>query len=504
MRKKGLRLVTLLTAALALAVAPAVHAALLEVTHSPGAGQYATVSAALVDATDGDIIEIIDNSASYSDAVHVDGETLSKNDLTIRGQVGLDPKPVIVGNGTTNPWDAGIGEVVVVYSNNVDRIRFENIRFEAGPDDEVVADIRFWNGGTFTNCEFIGGPTNVFRSQVNTVLNDCLLDGGTVSANAIEHWFGGPLVFNNCTILGGSSSSIKLNGGELQLTDTMVMGIAGATINVEDWSAEGHPLSLPIVRSIVGNNGVDTGRNLIIVQAPSNDAIDIAIDNADMIGGGGDPANTNTGAGFVLNRDITSLTVTDTIFYNLSSVAYALNEHVAGVSEDYCMYKLAPNNLSDQGVTEGVHSIEDNGDPLYVDALNSDFRLQETSAAATLSSGNSPEDYAGSQGVLLTPTGDPDGDGLDNQGEDAAGTNALVADTDGDGLSDGDEVNVHGTDPLLADTDGDGVNDGQEIADGTNPLDPDSYVRLPAAGGVALAFALVLLAFCMYRRMRTA
>ena len=40
-----------------------------------------------------------------------------------------------------------------------------------------------------------------------------------------------------------------------------------------------------------------------------------------------------------------------------------------------------------------------------------------------------------------------------------------MADTDQDGLSDGFEVNVLGTDPSNADTDGDGVLDGNEDAD---------------------------------------
>jgi hypothetical protein len=51
-------------------------------------------------------------------------------------------------------------------------------------------------------------------------------------------------------------------------------------------------------------------------------------------------------------------------------------------------------------------------------------------------------------------------------------------DTDGDGLNDGDEVNVHGTNPLIADTDGDGLGDGDEyLIFGTDPLNPDSDVR---------------------------
>ncbi len=47
-------------------------------------------------------------------------------------------------------------------------------------------------------------------------------------------------------------------------------------------------------------------------------------------------------------------------------------------------------------------------------------------------------------------------------------------DPDGDGLTNYQEIIVYGTNPELADTDGDGVNDGQEIADGTNPLAADS------------------------------
>ena len=47
------------------------------------------------------------------------------------------------------------------------------------------------------------------------------------------------------------------------------------------------------------------------------------------------------------------------------------------------------------------------------------------------------------------------------------------ADTDGDGLSNWDEVFRHGTDPNRADTDGDGLSDASEILAGANPLDAD-------------------------------
>jgi len=49
-------------------------------------------------------------------------------------------------------------------------------------------------------------------------------------------------------------------------------------------------------------------------------------------------------------------------------------------------------------------------------------------------------------------------------------------DTDGDGLSDYDELYIYGTSPYLWDTDGDGISDYDEIMRGTNPLCPEGQV----------------------------
>jgi hypothetical protein len=70
---------------------------------------------------------------------------------------------------------------------------------------------------------------------------------------------------------------------------------------------------------------------------------------------------------------------------------------------------------------------------------------------------------------------DFDRDGLNNLQEFLRGTDIRNRDTDGDGLSDGDEVNQYHTNPLLADTDGDGIPDGIEIQTSTNPLDSNSF-----------------------------
>lgn len=76
---------------------------------------------------------------------------------------------------------------------------------------------------------------------------------------------------------------------------------------------------------------------------------------------------------------------------------------------------------------------------------------------------------------------DDDGDGLSNDLEDAAGTDSALADTDEDGLTDGQEVDQYGTNPLVADSDGDGVLDGDEVAQGTDPNDATGGAALPAA-----------------------
>ncbi len=71
---------------------------------------------------------------------------------------------------------------------------------------------------------------------------------------------------------------------------------------------------------------------------------------------------------------------------------------------------------------------------------------------------------------------DSDNDGLTNLEEFTGKTLPNNADSDGDGVKDGDEVNRAGgaTNPLVADTDGDGLNDGGEVTAGTDPLNADS------------------------------
>lgn len=111
--------------------------------------------------------------------------------------------------------------------------------------------------------------------------------------------------------------------------------------------------------------------------------------------------------------------------------------------------------------------------------------------------------------VLTVLDGDSDGDGLPNSWEvafglnpaDSAdaqshapgdqltyilkyrfGLNPLVPDTDGDGLSDYDEIFVQGTNPLSTDTDGDGMPDKWEVDQGLDPRVNDANDDLDLDG----------------------
>ncbi len=103
--------------------------------------------------------------------------------------------------------------------------------------------------------------------------------------------------------------------------------------------------------------------------------------------------------------------------------------------------------------------------------------------------------------------GDADGDRLSNLYEQEIGADPQQFDTDGDGLSDGEEVtgidnaltppdpNGRTTNPLLADTDGDGMCDGNEALAGTDGNDPNSLFWImglrPRAGNLEVMVSAV-------------
>lgn len=84
-------------------------------------------------------------------------------------------------------------------------------------------------------------------------------------------------------------------------------------------------------------------------------------------------------------------------------------------------------------------------------------------------------------GVRMVYIQDTDSDNLSDREEYILGTDVSVADTDGDGINDGDEVNgysvltsVYTSNPTLADSDGDGLTDSEERTYLTDPRNSDT------------------------------
>lgn len=89
--------------------------------------------------------------------------------------------------------------------------------------------------------------------------------------------------------------------------------------------------------------------------------------------------------------------------------------------------------------------------------------------------GTDPTVYDSVTSGVSDAEADSDDDRLSNAQEIELGTNPQLSDTDDDGLSDYDEIYVYETDPLNPDSDGDGLQDGDEPHIGLDPTNPETF-----------------------------
>lgn len=179
----------------------------------------------------------------------------------------------------------------------------------------------------------------------------------------------------------------------------------------------------------------------------------------------------------------------DAQFANISNTfiadARAIWTDLAAAAADHANGVELALDLGVLGVPTGTQDVKlvamlINGDSNYA----SNQMLASQDGAAELGGGIvgfNLETEPGTQTITVSVTAanpDNDGDGLLNTVETNTGTYANPSntgtdpdnpDTDGDLLSDGDEVNVHNTDPTKPDTDDDGANDATELSLGSDP-----------------------------------
>ena len=115
--------------------------------------------------------------------------------------------------------------------------------------------------------------------------------------------------------------------------------------------------------------------------------------------------------------------------------------------------------------------LEDGDEASYgADPLDADTDGDGFEDGFEVSYGSDPADASSTPSTL-----DTDGDGLSDLEETSYGTDPYDADTDADGLNDGDELLIYFSDPLVSDTDSDGLTDGEEVSTyGSDPTSTDS------------------------------
>ncbi len=135
----------------------------------------------------------------------------------------------------------------------------------------------------------------------------------------------------------------------------------------------------------------------------------------------------------------------------------------------------------------------------YVDPANNVIIENNTASAYQI--------YCGINNTTNLSCPDTDHDGVNDCFEQELGTNINLIDSDGDGITDYDELNYDGdpysytpgadTNPNAADTDGDTYNDDIEILAGSNPIDslstPSIAIPLLSEKALVLLIILVLL-----------
>lgn len=113
-----------------------------------------------------------------------------------------------------------------------------------------------------------------------------------------------------------------------------------------------------------------------------------------------------------------------------------------------------------------------------VSTVTSTDKDASTTATTFFASSTDISNKISNDSILFGEAIDSDKDSLDDVREKEIGTNPKKADSDSDGLKDGDEAIIWKTNPLNTDTDGDGYKDGDEVKNGYNPLGTGKLVSV--------------------------
>ncbi|HCC01324.1 MAG TPA: hypothetical protein DEP60_01345 [Ruminococcaceae bacterium] len=406
-----------------------------------------------------------------------------KSNLTVNGDIHSNGKLTINANNANINGECGAVEGVNKGQGNF------NVRKQVS-NPETVDIISIPNKVKTTyftnNCDTIN--TSYSKNDVNVNLNHSVYTEKNVHLS-------GNISLNCCV---GSSSNIILDGNTLNSNNTVLYSENGdITINNNNATVNGLIYAPHGKVTVKGKNFQVNGT--IIAKEVKIDSGNVNINRNDSV------------AKFIGNTSETSDSGEKLTLYAFGEYikgSNAINVRWVG-SSDFGKFKVT---VSTDGETfKTMATLENKNSYLYhIDGDHDKlyFKVTQTTNKGEIIQSNQFEmdkTKDGYQPILPDTDGDglpdafeesqtftdshnkytngskiPDGDrdedddGLTNLEEYKLGTNPYLKDTDFDGLSDKEEVQIYKTNPTKYDTDGDGLNDYMEVKNGFNPFKSDT------------------------------
>jgi hypothetical protein len=418
----------------------------------------------LTKATGARSIQTAINAASVGDTILVhEGTYILNSEITVSKEITI--KSV---NGPT---------VTIVDANGNSRC------FNLGNTDCTLSGFTIQNGhvsdaggggvyctGTMpviTNCIISGNSANYGGGSHRGTLYNCILSDNTSTNNGGGSWGG---VLNSCTLIansangGGGSSGGTLNNCTL-------------TGNLSTWNGGGSHRSTLNNCSLIANSAMNFGGGS---SECSLNNCTLTGNSAENLGGGSylDTLNnctlTGNSSGFKGGGCSGSHMTNCIVYYNTAPTN--ANWRIEDSFVDYCCSTPDLNTLENSG----GHNITEA--PLFVDAAG---RLRPDSPC--IDAGTRVAHITSDIEGTIRPL---DGRGAYTYAYDIGAYEMATraGDTDGDGLSDYDELHTYHSDLMSFDSDGDGRFDGVEAAaEGYSPV----YVEENLGGDLSMGHMLI-------------